>query len=80
MTIEEAIAQLNPIHLKLPSEEYEMAARYMGMTALRKSIPVSPSRQYLGSKWHYICGSCGIDINTRHKYCHACGKKIKWEE
>ena len=29
--------------------------------------------------WWYICGNCHTDINHRDKYCHECGKPIKWD-
>lgn len=30
------------------------------------------------SHW-YGCGACKVDINKDDKYCHNCGKAVKWE-
>ena len=31
------------------------------------------------SKWWYECKACGAEIRIADKYCHECGRKIKWE-
>lgn len=29
--------------------------------------------------WWYICGSCNTKVNPKDKYCHECGRELKWE-
>lgn len=31
-----------------------------------------------GTHW-YVCGACEAPINPGDKYCHECGKAVKWE-
>ncbi len=34
-----------------------------------------------GGETHwYVCGSCKAPINPGDKYCHECGKAVKWNE
>ena len=30
------------------------------------------------TKW-YVCGACKAPINPGDKYCHECGKAVKWD-
>lgn len=32
-----------------------------------------------GSTWWYVCGICGTAINPGDKYCHECGRAVKWK-
>lgn len=52
----------------------------MAITALRKQIPVRPMSDYIGGGVrHFACGSCGADLTGRDKFCHECGKAVRWE-
>ena len=34
-----------------------------------------------GGETHwYVCGACKAPINPGDKYCHECGKAVKWNE
>ena len=48
---------------------------------LKEQETVKPERQYSGGgiTWWYVCGSCKTAINPNDKYCHECGKEVKWE-
>ena len=46
---------------------------------LKANEPVKPEREGSGITWWYVCGSCRTVINPNDKYCHECGRKVKWE-
>ena len=31
-----------------------------------------------GRSWWYVCGECHTAINPHDKYCHECGRKVKF--
>ena len=64
----------------LSEEEHE--AYKMAIDALEAREPVKPNKQYSGGgvTWWYVCGECGISINPNAKYCHQCGRPVKWNE
>lgn len=42
--------------------------------------PVEPEIQTgSGVSWWYICGNCKTALNPKDKFCHECGRRIKWE-
>lgn len=48
---------------------------------LEKEEAVSPGKEHSGSgvTWWNICGACKTAINPNDKYCHECGKAVKWD-
>ena len=30
--------------------------------------------------WYYVCGECNTAINPNDKYCHECGRAVKWDD
>ena len=48
---------------------------------LKEQEPVEPRIQTSGSgvTWWNVCGSCQTAINPNDKYCHECGRAVKWE-
>ena len=30
------------------------------------------------SEWWYVCGECHSSLNPNDKYCHECGRRMKW--
>lgn len=42
---------------------------------------VKPEKEYSGSgiTWWNVCGNCKTAINPNDKYCHECGRAVKWE-
>lgn len=32
------------------------------------------------TSWWYVCGNCKASISPNDKYCHECGKAVKWNE
>ena len=42
---------------------------------------VRPERQHSGggTTWWNVCGNCRTAINPNDKFCHECGKAVKWE-
>lgn len=51
------------------------------LTLLREQEPVKPEREYSGggTTWWNVCGACMTAINPNDKYCHECGRGIKWD-
>lgn len=43
-------------------------------------IPISVgSGKFMKGTTIYKCPDCGTYLTITHKYCHACGKAIKWK-
>ena len=32
------------------------------------------------TSWWYVCGNCKASINPNDKYCHECGRPVKWND
>lgn len=49
---------------------------------LKEQEAVKPEREYSGggTTWWNVCGNCKTAINPNDKYCHECGKTVKWNE
>ena len=52
------------------------------LALLREQEPVKPEREHSGGgvTWWNVCGACRTAINPNDKYCHECGRKVKWNE
>ena len=52
------------------------------VSLLKEQEPVKPAKEYSGGgvTWWYVCGDCLTAINPNDKYCHECGKKVKWND
>lgn len=52
------------------------------LAMLKEQEPVKPAKEYSGGgvTWWYVCGDCLTAINPNDKYCHECGKKVKWND
>ena len=51
------------------------------MELLKEQEPVEPRIQTSSSGvtlWH-ICGNCNTPISPNDKFCHECGRAVKWE-
>ena len=46
---------------------------------LKAQEPVEPIRNDIGIGYWYQCGSCGAALGVDWKYCHNCGKAVKWD-
>lgn len=48
---------------------------------LKEQEAVRPERQHSGggTTWWNICGNCRTAINPNDKFCHECGKAVKWD-
>lgn len=48
---------------------------------LKEQEAVRPERQHSGggTTWWNVCGNCRTAINPNDKFCHECGKAVKWE-
>ena len=51
------------------------------LSLLKKQEPVEPERAHSGggSTWWNVCGSCKTAINPNDKFCHECGRAVKWD-
>ena len=80
MTNQEAI---ETIKANYPPENYSMLreALDMAIAMLKEQEPVEPRIQTSSSgvTWWNVCGNCQTAINPNDKYCHECGKPVKWE-
>ena len=57
-------------------------AKEMAEELLKEREAVRPERQHSGggTTWWNICGNCRTAINPNDKFCHECGKAVKWDE
>lgn len=48
---------------------------------LKEQEAVKPEKEHSGSgvTWWNVCGNCKTAINPNDKYCHECGRAVKWE-
>ena len=47
---------------------------------LKEQEAVRPEREHSGggTTWWNVCGNCKTAINPNDKFCHECGKGVKW--
>ena len=52
------------------------------LNKLKEQEAVKPERQHSGggTTWWNVCGNCRTAINPNDKYCHECGRPVKWNE
>lgn len=46
---------------------------------LKEQEPVEPTLYYDTENAWYICGVCKANIQFADKYCHECGRPVKWD-
>ena len=48
---------------------------------LKEQEAVKPEREHSGggTTWWNVCGACGTAINPNDKFCHECGRAVKWD-
>ena len=48
---------------------------------LKEREPVKPLREHSGSgiTWWNVCAACKTAINPNDKFCHECGRAVKWD-
>ena len=51
------------------------------LALLKEQEAVKPEREHSGggTTWWNVCGNCRTAINPNDKYCHECGKAVKWK-
>lgn len=51
------------------------------LALLKEQEPVEPGRECSGggTTWWNVCGACRTAINPNDKYCHECGRAVKWD-
>ena len=61
--------------------DYYALTMERAIALLKEQEPVKPERAYSGggSTWWNVCGVCKTAINPNDKYCHECGRAVKWE-
>lgn len=60
-------------------ERDTMYSDAIALLEARKPEPVSIKDSDGGKTHWYVCGSCKAPINPGDKYCHECGKMVKWD-
>ena len=50
------------------------------LALLKEQEAVKPDREHSGggTTWWNVCGNCKTAINPNDKFCHECGKAVKW--
>ena len=61
------------VHISIPTAETILEL-------LKEREPVRPEREHSGGgiTWWNVCGACKTAINPNDKYCHECGRPVKW--
>ena len=49
------------------------------MKIIKDLEPVEPEIENGNSTYWYVCGECHTYLPETHKYCHECGRKVKWQ-
>ena len=51
------------------------------LVLLKEQEAVKPEKEHSGSgiTWWNVCGNCKTAINPNDKYCHECGREVRWE-
>lgn len=51
------------------------------LAMLKEQEAVAPEREHSGggTTWWNVCGNCKTAINPNDKFCHECGRAVKWE-
>ena len=49
---------------------------------LKEQDAVKPLRESSGggTTWWNVCGACRTAINPNDKFCHECGRAVKWND
>ena len=49
---------------------------------LKEQEAIKPEKEHSGSgiTWWNVCGNCKTAINPNDKYCHECGRMVKWND
>ena len=49
---------------------------------LKEQEAVRPEREHSGggTTWWNVCGNCRTAINPNDKFCHECGRAVKWND
>lgn len=52
------------------------------LALLKEQKAVRPEREHSGggTTWWNVCGNCKTAINPNDKFCHECGRAVKWDE
>lgn len=63
------------------SSKHETLSRMLD-ELLKSQEAVRPEREHSGSgtTWWNVCGNCKTAINPNDKFCHECGREVKWNE
>lgn len=68
-------------HPACTSEGVELDMFMEVLSLLKEQKAVKPLREHSGggTTWWNVCGACRTAINPNDKYCHECGRAVKWE-
>lgn len=68
-------------HPACTSEGVELDMFMEVLAMLKEQEPVRPEREHSGggTTWWNVCGNCRTAINPNDKYCHECGRTVKWD-
>lgn len=67
---------------ELVQDDGDLHEMYTNVIALLKEQEaVKPEREHSGggTTWWNVCGNCKTAINPNDKFCHECGRPVKWE-
>ena len=55
------------------------AGKNIALELLKEKTPIEPEIEGSSNTWWYVCGECHTSINPNAKYCHQCGRAVKWK-
>lgn len=86
MTNEDAVKWLGNLKNDIGNPHYECLWPYAQAideicVLLEEQEAVKPEREHSGggTTWWNVCGKCKTAINPNDKFCHECGRPVKWE-
>ena len=65
-------------HIKT-AHDVDPWAKVMMEELLNAQKPVKPEIEGSSNTWWHVCGNCHTSINPNAKYCHQCGRAVKWD-
>lgn len=62
-----------------PKEAFKMALNALKLLKEQEAVEPEKAHSSSGITWWNVCGICKTAINPNDKYCHECGRAVKWE-
>lgn len=69
----ESCERFNHKHIEIPAD---LALEVNNI--VQRSVGAEAELEGGGHTWFFVCGECHAILKEHAKYCHECGKRVKW--